>query len=195
MLLVLYVLVPIAVLALISFVKPMYTERYIAHIIIAGYLLVGVAVALTLAKKMTFNRQLTAALLLVVMLFGVANLAQVGNYNFQRLQKPTVAAAANVVVCDDQHAVLAADPYVAIELAYYLPECAIHFYSETTSLGGGYAPLSDSSLHVTNPVTQLGGAASISYVYYGEPKLELPGFTMQSHTQFDALTVETFIAE
>ena len=194
-LLTLYVLVPIALLAFISLAKPMYTERYIAHIIIAGYLLVGIAVALTLARKATFNRQLTGVLLVVVMLFGIANLAHVGNYNFQRMQKPTVAEAAAAVVCDQDNAVLAADPYVAIELAYYLPDCQIYFHSETASLGGGYAPLSNSPLHVDNPVDQLAGYQSVSYIYYGEPKLELVDFTMVGQQQFGALTVETFSAE
>ena len=195
LLLVLYVVVPIGILTLISLVKPMYTERYIAHIIIAGSILVGVSVALTLARKSTPRRQFLAASLVVISLIGVMHLATVGNYNFQRLQTPSVAQAAAALSCADGHAVVAADPYVAIELAYYLPQCQIYFYSETLSLSGGYAPLSNSPLHVTNPVTQLADKQMLSYVYYGEPQLEIPGFTQTERRSFDALSVESFSAE
>ena len=194
-LLTLYIAVPLALLALISIVKPMYTERYIAHVVVAAYLLVGLAVGFVLSKKSSKQVKLAAAFLLLVPLVGVAQLASVGNYNFQRLQKPSVAAAAEGVTCGEKQSVLAADPYVAIELAYYLPDCEIHFYSETTSLGGGYAPLSDSPLHVTNPVTQLGGNDDITYLYYAEPQLQLPGFTLKSSDQKDALNISRFSAE
>lgn len=195
MLLAMYLAIPVAVLAIVSLFKPMYVERYLAHVAIGGMLYVGVVVALALRKKATTVEWTLAGVLLVVLLSGTVQLARVGNFNFQRMQTPTVAAAAAAVkACDAQSAVVAADPYVAIELAYYLPDCQIHFYSETVSLGGGYAPLSDSPLHVTNPVKLT--AEKIYYVYYGDPELQMPeGHARVSEQTFEALHVETFSAE
>lgn len=195
-LLALYMLVPVAILTLVSIFRPMYVERYLAHIVIGGLLFVGVSVAIV-TRKSSLTVKLLGAVLPVIMLVGVANLVQVGNYNFQRLQKPTVeTAAAQLGHCQDGAMILAADPYVAIELAYYVPQCQIHFYSESASLGGGYAPLSESPLRVANPATDLSGDHDVLYVYYDEPKLQLPAdLTLAKRQTYGALTVATFNAE
>lgn len=191
-----YIVIPIAVLTLVSLFRPMYVERYLAHVALGGMLFVGVAVALA-TKKSTTMLQSVAALLIVVLVVGVAHLVQVGNYNFQRLQKPDIAQAAkSLTACESGSTILAADPYVAIELSYYVKNCDIYFYSEDDALGGGYAPLSESPLRVSDPSLQLATEKSVYYVHYDEPKLELPGNLQKSlEEKYGALTVAQFSAE
>ncbi len=196
MLLALYVLVPVLVLTLVSLARPMYVERYLSHVLIGGSLFVGVAVAIV-AQRATHVVKAAAGLLLVVLVVGVAHLAQVGNYNFQRLQKPTVGAVAHVSMpCTEGATILAADPYVAIELSYYLPDCQIHFYSQYDTLRGGYAPLSGSRLRVSRPSQELSAERTLYYVHYDEAQLDMPlGLKETSRQKFDALTVSRFSVE
>lgn len=194
-LLALYILVPVAVLAAVGFTRPMYVERYLAHIVIGGSLFVGVAAALVYPKANQMVRVLIVTLggVLVV---GVAQLVLAGNFNFQRLHYPQIKQATATITCTDSAAILAADPYVAIELAYYLPSCPVRFYSATAKLGGGYAPLSDSTLHTSNPAIDLRDARAIYYVYYDQPKLTMPaGLSLDRKTTYGPLTVDLFTVE
>ena len=194
-LLAMYVAVPIVVVAVVSLARPMYVERYLAHVAIGGMLFVGVIAALNVQKaKRTIK--ITAGVLVLLLVVGITHLANVGNYNFQRLQRPMVKQAALVPQCDASSSVFAADPYVAIELAYYLPHCQIYFYSQTASLKGGYAPLSNSPLHVSDSSKELTSSQTIYFVYYDDQGLKMPaGHTQTSLAKFDALTVATFSAE
>jgi uncharacterized membrane protein len=196
LLLAFYIIIPVTLLTLVSLFRPMYVERYLAHVALGGMLFVGVAVSLA-TKKSTVLLQSVSALLLVVLVVGVAHLVQVGNYNFQRLQKPDVAEAAkSMASCQDGSTILAADPYVAIELSYYVTNCDIYFYSEDAKLGGGYAPLSESPLRISDPALQLASEKSVYYVHYDEPKLELPtSLEKSSEEAYGALTVAQFTAE
>jgi uncharacterized membrane protein len=194
-LLAMYVLVPIAILTLVGLVRPMYVERYLAHVLIGGSMLIGVAVALVTARSKKVLKVLSATLV-VVMAIGIIQLIQVGNYNFQRLQHPDVKQAAAVITeCQPGTVVLAADPYVEIELSYYLPLCKINFYSETASLGGGYAALTYSKSRIADPSAQLISAKTIYYVYYGDAKLKMPANMITKTKQsFGNLTVKKLSA-
>lgn len=196
LLLAFYILVPVVLLTFVSLFRPMYVERYLAHVALGGMLFVGVAVALA-TKKSTIMLQSVAALLLVVLVVGIAHLVQVGNYNFQRLQKPDIAQASKSLSgCENGSTILAADPYVAIELSYYVKNCDIYFYSEDAKLGGGYAPLSESHLRISDPILQLATEKSVLYVHYDEPKLEFPArLQKSSEEKYGALTVAQFSAE
>jgi len=195
MLLAMYILVPVAVLTIVSLARPMYVERYLAHVLIGGMLLIGVSAAVVLPKA---TRTMRAAILMlpVIMLVGIGHLVQVGNYNFQRLQKPMVdQVAMELDRCKDGATILAADPYVAIELAYYVPSCQINFYSEWQELKGGYAPLSKSNQMMTD-TTKISTSRPILYVYYDDPQLEMPvGMQLSSLSTHGKLTVATFSAE
>lgn len=195
-LLAMYLAVPIALLALISLARPMYVERYLAHVLIGGSLFLGVIVALATQRK-SKRMCIVGSALIVTSLIGVVTLAQVGNYNFQRLQKPSVKEAAAITGnCERGTTIMAADPYVAIELAYYMPSCGIHFYSETDLLSGGYAALSHSPLRVVNPGKQLAGSHRLVYFYYDEPKLSMPPLLKESSEHsFGPLHVKEFSAE
>ncbi len=169
----LYAFLPILLIALISLARPMYVERYLAHTLLGMVLFIAVATSITTQNKVR-NAWAIPGMFLAVFVLGAGQLAAVGNYNFQRLQIPQVNQAAKTISCSENEVVLAADPYVAIELAYYLPNCAIHFYSEYATMGGGYAPLSNSSLRTEDPAKELANETKITYVYYDEPKLTMP---------------------
>lgn len=194
-LLAMYVAVPITIVAVVSLVRPMYVERYLAHVAIGGMLFIGVITAISMQKAKS-TMKVAAGVLVLLLIVGVMQLANVGNYNFQRLQRPMVKQAALVPKCDASSSVFAADPYVAIELAYYLPDCPIYFYSQTATLKGGYAPLSNSPLHVSDSSKELALSRTIYFVYYDDQGLKMPaGHTQTSLAKFDALTVATFSAE
>jgi len=197
LLLTLYILVPIAVLTIVSLVRPMYLERYLSHVSITGYMLVGVTVGILMTKVPSKRLHIAGAGILAVLLVGVVQLAQVGNYNYQRLYKPTAKqVAAEVADCSVDTTILADDPYIAMELSYYLPNCEIRFYSETAELTGGYAPLSSSPLHVANPATELAGSRELIYIYYNEPTLIMPEtLTAASRKTHGQLNIAWFYAE
>ena len=196
-LLALYILVPIVVIALVSLIRPLYLERYLSHVLIGGYMLIGAIIGLLELKTPSKKALLAGGGVLAVLLVGVVSLAELGNYNFQRLQKPMVKqAAAELSDCGPDQTILAATPYVAIELSYYLPQCEVRFYSETAGLIGGYAPLSESPLHVANPAGELAGSRELIYVYYGEPELVMPDtLTAAGRTSYGQLHVAEFYAE
>lgn len=197
LLLVACILVPIAILAAVSLVRPMYLERYLSHVYIAGYMLVGVVFGVIMTKAPSRKVHFAGAAILAVLLVGVLSLAQTGNYNFQRLQKPAVdQVAAQLADCDSDTTILAADPYIAIELSYYIPDCEVRFYSEADDLIGGYTYLADSPLHVSDPATELAGSRELVYIYYDEPTLVMPGtLTAASRTTYNQLHVAEFYAE
>ena len=156
---------------------------------------VGVITAIV-TRKASWKIKWLSSLLVMSMMIGVLQLFSVGNYNFQRLQKPEVKEVAAVVKkCGDGVAILAADPYVATELGYYLSSCKINFYSEYASLGGGYAPLSNSGLRIVDPKIELFSSKEIYYIYYGDAKLNMPANFISVSSQTNGnLTVEKFIA-
>jgi uncharacterized membrane protein len=194
----LYALVPIAVLMAVSLAKPMYLERYLAHVIVGGFIFVGATIALSIAHKRSVKLWLGAGLLFAVMIAGSVHLMQIGNYNFQRSQLPSTKYAANAVRedCADDSLIVAKDPYVAIELLYYLPNCQVYFFSETAELSGGYAPVSNSPLHVVTPNDLIGLGQRVYYVYDGEPDADFSGrFHELSDQSFDNLHVREFSVE
>lgn len=197
LLLTMYIAVPVALITLVSLVKPLYTERYLSHVLIGGMLLVGIAVAYTM-KKATPRMNFAVAVVYIVLLLGVGQLAKVGNFNFQRLQKPDIREAAAVIKseCGRNTTILAADPYVAIELSYYLPACEVRFYSSTDVLKGGYAGLSNSPLRIAHPATQLANSSQLLYVYYGRPQLMMPPNLIATfHEEYGMLRIDTFSAQ
>jgi len=197
LLLVCYIVVPIAVLMLISLVKSMYVERYLAHVAIGLAMLAGASLALSTERE---NREVwriaSPLVLLVVLAVGATNLSQVGNYNFQRMQKPNVNSVASMVKCSENDVVLAADPYVAIELDYYLPNCQIYFASNDEHLGGGYAPLDGSSRKVVDTKKAFTHAKNIYNVYYSDMKAELAsGYREVEAVDLSPLKITKFSAE
>jgi len=196
-LLVSYISVPIMLLMVISLYKPMYVERYLAHVAIGLVMLVGASLALSTERE---NREVwriaSPLVLLVVLAIGANNLGQVGNYNFQRMQKPNVNSVASIVKCSENDVVLAADPYAVIELDYYLPNCQIYFASSDQHLGGGYAPLDGNSRQVADTKKVFTHAKNIYNVYYSDMKADLPGNYREVETiDLSPLKITKFSAE
>ena len=191
-LLLMYVLVPIAILTIIGLFRPMYVERYLAHLLIAGSMFIGICVAVTY-RKLNLIFKISSFALVFVMFLGMVQLATVGNYNFQRVQNIQIKQAAREVNCEDGSAVFAAGPYEAIEFSYYLGGCKIYFYSDQAKLGGGYAMLSNSELRIADPSNQLNDKKIVYYVHYGDAKLQMPIDMINVKSQkFDSLVVEKY---
>jgi uncharacterized membrane protein len=179
-----YTAVPVLAVALISLYRPMYVERYLAHVLIGAVLFTGVAAAIIWQKKR--RRAMWIGVFLgVVSLCGVGQLMQVGNYNFQRHQTPHIREVAGALNCNDHPMVVTESPYEAIELSYYTEGCDVYFFSENDTFIGGYAPLSHSDKRIES-VKSIAGKNFI-YVYYDEPKQVIP-------TSLETIKDETFSA-
>lgn len=188
-LLIVYIGVPIAILVVVSFVRSMYVERYLSHIAIGLMALVGVSLALWLTSRAR-GAKLGAGIVLVALLAGCVQLMVVGNYNFQRMSRPDIAGITQIPTytkwCDSRSAIVAADPYVAIEVMAYVPSsCKVYFYSPDAQLRGGYAPLNGSSLQLKDKRVDI-PARRVLYIYYDTPQLTLPG-TLRSTIYSDNL--------
>lgn len=193
-LLVVYIVVPIVLLMIISLFRSMYTERYLSHVAIGLMLLLGVVIVSAARQARRDTPRMVWALGIVygALLIGTIHLATIGNFNFQRMQTPSVNdVAQSIKSCAKDSKLLAADPYVATELTYYLPECDLYFVSEWDTLGGGYAPFSGSSRQVKD-VTTLSDDV-ITYVFYGTPDQPLPAtYKQQEQYSVGPLTVAVY---
>lgn len=193
-LLIMYFVVPISILTIVGLVKPMYVERYLAHVMIGGNIIIGVLVSMIPVSSKRFIKIL-GMLLAVVMMIGIVQLIQVGNFNFQRMQNIKVKQATNNIECNNQNIVYVASPYEAIELSYYLSSCKIYFYSDKAKLGGGYAILSNNKLRVFNPSIELKDMNKIYFYHYGDTKLQMPDNMINTRQQkFDSLVVDEYKA-
>lgn len=196
-LLMFYTLVPIAFLTLVGFFRPMYLERYMSHVAIGGSLLLGVMIGMVYPHVRRGKRWLIG-LLLAIFLVGTATLIGIGNFNFQRLLSPSMnQVASRIVSCTGGSRVLAADPYAAIELNYYLPSCPVYFYGDVERFTGGYAPLNDTDdLQVSDLAKGLDGVETLYLVYYDQPGFEVPEqYSLAERSIFGPLVLERFSAE
>lgn len=194
LLLLAYIAVPVALFMLVSFVRPSYVERYLAHVAIGLLLLMGVLAARAIEPFKQRGQLAVYATGLFIFGVGIFNLAAMGNYNFQRMQRPVVAEAASVIDCTGA-TVIAADPYVATELSYYLPTtCDMRFYSQWDKMGGGYAPFSESPLQLHS--TTVGVFTNkLYYAYYDKPMLFInPTYHQVNNFTKGGLTVQEYQA-
>ncbi len=190
-LLIMYIGVPIVLLMGISLFLPMYTERYLSHVAIGLMLLLGVIV--TAAVQHSGRQRNRAVWMLAIVygavLIGTVHLINMGNFNFQRFQMPMAKeAAAGLATCAPGSRLLAEDPFVAIELSHYLPDCPVYFVIQWQTLSGGYVWLSGSSRQVkdVNTLTD----PRITYVYYDEPEQPLPdAYKEHNRHEYGALKV------
>lgn len=195
MLLVVYFLVPILTLVIVTQFKPIYIERYIAHFAIGIYMCLGVVVALALRNANNVTYAATGGLV-TLLLFGCMNVAQTGNYNYQRLHLPAVKdVAALLSDCEDGAIIFADGPQVAMELNYYIKDCPVYFFNETYEMSGGFAMFDKSPLRVADS-TELPKTDKILHVYYDEPKRTIPqDFTLESVKTIEALSVASYQAQ
>ncbi|QQS22021.1 glycosyltransferase family 39 protein [Candidatus Saccharibacteria bacterium] len=171
-LLLLYIGVPVLVLGVVSLFRPMYVERYLSHVAVGLVMLVACSVAIVWSYDQSRRVAAMSVSFFLIMALGTLQLMNVGNFNFQRMEHPKVdEVTVSIPSCRSTDTVVAADPYVATELSYYLPaSCRMLFYSDTAELGGGYAPFSYSDRRLASKNLPLVGQ-NMWYVYYGQPQL------------------------
>lgn len=172
-----YLVVPIILLMLLSFARPMYVERYLSHVAIGSMLLIGCLIGCAL-RMPTRKTMLASAVIVASLAGGIFELYRVGNYNFQRMARPEVQQIAQRITGCADTTIAAADPYVAIELAVYVPKGCLYFYSPWDKLGGGYAPLNKSPAQFYT-TTIPASTSNLFYVYYDQPKLTVPALYRQ----------------
>lgn len=164
---------PLLVEILICLVKPMYVERYLVYS--APFLIT--LIAYLVFETRSRQRYFSMAYLFALVGFGIFNLQQVGNFNFQRMQKPDIREMATRISATSKKEnksdpatltelpILTDSPYEAIELGYYLPNNKPYFYAPYEELGGGYAPLNKSEFKIFNE-QDLKKFKCVRYVYY-----------------------------
>lgn len=164
---------PLLVEILICLIKPMYVERYLVYS--APFLIALIAYLVFEAQSK--QRYFSIVYLFALVGFGIFNLQQVGNFNFQRMQKPDIREMATRISAISKKEnksnqagttelpILTDSPYEAIELGYYLPNNKIYFYAPYEELGGGYAPLNKSEFKIFNE-QDLRKFNCVRYVYY-----------------------------
>lgn len=148
-------LFPLGFYMVVSFLpQPFFIPRYMAHIAIFFYSLIGVIVALSWHYGKRAETIIFGGLSLILLIAGVFQLYVTGNFNFERQQMPVTHSIRDTVVCDGSTVIIADDPYVYIDSAYYFDGCSLRFYSpDNVEFAGGYAPLHDSYLRVPSPST------------------------------------------
>jgi mannosyltransferase len=145
------VTVPLLFFAVVSVIEPVFITRYVAHIAIYMYGLVGVVVALGWRYGKRRVAVVLAVLSLALSCFGVFQLQAKGNFVFERLQYPETRQIRSDITCDTDTAVVADDPYVYIDSRYYFSDCQFYFFSkDNVAKRGGYAPLSDSGVRLSS---------------------------------------------
>lgn len=168
-------LVPIALLTLLSLppLPPMFVERYVVPFIMVGYLLAGVSIGLVYTQKLLkrWLAGLYALIMLLALGFGVANLAQAGNFNYQRLLKPAAKQIMATIPSCQNRLIIADDPLLYFELQHYNPgNCPVALYSQHPIKNyGGYAPIYQRFMPARH--NQLFRQASLVHVYTGNQPL------------------------
>lgn len=160
-------LVPLAIMFLICLFKPMYVERYLVYFSPFLMALVGVWLTNLLLNNLWRGRFIVMTLL-VSLTLGVLQLAKVGNFNFQRIQKPDIAQVVQQI--DQSSPTVTNSPYEKIELASYLKQ-PTYFYSPHERLAGGYAML-DGSEYQLKDLSEAMQFSCFNFVYYDDQALE-----------------------
>lgn len=147
-------LVSLVFFALISLPPqpPRFMERYIVLGAMAFYLTMSLSAVLALQQKnLRKIGSMLAVLLVVLGIIGNYNMATLGNFNFQRMQRPYAGEILSKISGCDNTVVVVRGPYDFIDTSYYLKSCDVRFYQEyNPDFRGGYAMLHDSPLGVTN---------------------------------------------
>ena len=130
--------------------NPFYISRYLAHFVIFYYMAIGFIVASSYKYTPKLSL-LSGAAALLILTSGIINLANTGNFNFERNQKPAIKTALANFICNDETTFVAQDEYTYLDSWFYLQNCNLKFLKEgEVSSRGGYAPLQNSSAQIQN---------------------------------------------
>lgn len=184
---------PLLIFALLSLPprEPIFVVRYMAHVSIWVYLLLGVLLAHAVkgGKKIAYA---VAATSLIVLLIGVVSLAQRGNFVFERMQSPQTEQIANSYVCNEDTAIVFNDPYTYIDSVFYFEGCSVYFVSaENVEKRGGYAMLHDSPRRITS-VDEIDHQVVV-FMHWGEPSVDVgQRYRLVESRQFDKQHVDVY---
>ena len=131
-----------------------FVERYMVHVSIFFYALVGLTIAAAYQRKFKAEAVGLAVLGLGLFTYGIYSLALQGNYNFQRLQ-PTYGNTIRAAVgCDDSTQIITAGAYGYIDMWYEFQGCNFTYFQPLDlTYVGGFAPLN--SLNTTKRIKQI----------------------------------------
>lgn len=137
---------------------PIFVNRYLAHIAIFIYALVGVTLAYGLLYRTKLKTRISRIIPFVaygvaiaIFAIGLSRLHGAGNFVFERMQHPETQAIRQGITCDKDTMVIATDPYTYIDSVFYFTDCGLRFISDdTVDFKGGYAPLHDSPERVAS---------------------------------------------
>lgn len=144
--------------------QPFFLPRYLAHVSLFMYALLGLATALGWKHGYYRTAALQGLLALLLLLWGLGQLVQAGNFNYERMQRPQTVSLRQTINCDKE-LVVADDPYTYIDNSYYFGGCRARFYTaEPLKPWGGYAPLlgSKDQLESSNQLQ----AKTVVHVYW-----------------------------
>lgn len=150
---------------------PRFLERYIVHISIFWYALVGVIIALGWQLRLKWPVYILTALTTGLMVFGVGTAMQLGNYNFQRTQYFQAETIRQELGCNDTTFVTAG-PFGYIDMKYSFKGCDLRFYYPLdNTLTAGFAPVDKSADRIksTTAIT----TTRLAYVYFDDSDVTL----------------------
>ncbi len=145
---------------------PRFMERYMMHVGIFFYALIGVTTVLAWRYGDRLQSMLFAGLYAGMIISGVVSLALTGNYNFQRLQAVQAQSIQREYGCADTTYVTAG-PFGYIDMRYEFEHCDLRFYyGDDTYFTGGYAPVNGSHDRISSSETLT--AQRIIFSYYDD---------------------------
>lgn len=174
--------------------SPKFIPRYVAHIAIFAYALIGMTVVLGYLTKARHAAFALGGISLLLLVVGVANLFMAGNFINERYQKPQTKVVLQELYGCDGSTFISSGAFGYIDQWYDLRECDTKFYQPTNpSFAGGYAPLHDSDKRITstNDIT----SERIVFVYYEDStdfiKVD-DRYTLTSKRVFDKTHVDIY---
>jgi mannosyltransferase len=175
---------------------PRFTDRYMLHVSVFFYALVGLTVAL--AYRFKLRRQAIALAVVALGLFGygLSSLYTLGNYNLQRLQPTYSKIVRSDIGCDSDTTIMTSGAYGYIDMWYAFQDCDFRYYqpAELTYIGG-YAPMN--ALNTSKRVKQISdvSAQRIAFIYYDD-STEFPssydGYELDKTLNYNGVHVEIY---
>jgi mannosyltransferase len=174
--------------------KPFFIPRYLAHIILFFYALLGIITALGFRFGKKKTSVIFGGVSLLLLVLGVFQLYSTGNLNFERMQLPKTAHIRQLVVCDSSSVIVADDPYTYIDSVYYYNGCNLRFYSkENVDFSGGYAPLHNSELRVADVTNMTQPTLYVLHWASSDPSFKVPmNYTLKSSITIEKQVVDRY---
>lgn len=172
---------------------PRFAERYMIHVSVYFYALVGILVAVGYQLRIRRLAIAVGVLAMGLFIYGLVSLSILGNYNFQRLQ-PTYSKTVRADVgCSKDTTIVTSGAYGYVDMWYAFQGCDFRYYQPVElTYTGGYAPLNE--LNTTKRVKQISDvtAKEIAFIYYDDSTEfpnAYPGYTYNKTLKYNGLRV------